>query len=49
MSVIKAVDVPQHLADRLKSRRLAARLSRGAAILPVLKATKAGALPPSKG
>jgi hypothetical protein len=35
MSLIKAVDVPKHLADRLLSRRIAARLSGGAA-KPVL-------------
>jgi hypothetical protein len=39
MSLIKAADVPKHLADRLKSRRLAARLSRGTA--PIVPATKA--------
>ncbi len=27
MSLIKAVDVPKHMADRLRSRRIAARLS----------------------
>jgi hypothetical protein len=31
MSLIKAVDVPKHMADRLRSRRIAARLSGGAA------------------
>jgi hypothetical protein len=30
MSLIKAVDVPKHMADRLRSRRIAARLSGGA-------------------
>jgi hypothetical protein len=30
MSLIKSVDVPKHLADRLRSRRIAARLSGGA-------------------
>jgi hypothetical protein len=29
MSLIKAADVPKHLADRLQSRRIAARLSGG--------------------
>jgi hypothetical protein len=29
MSLIKAVDVPKHMADRLRSRRIAARLSGG--------------------
>ena len=31
MSLIKAADVPKHMADRLRSRRIAARLSGGAA------------------
>jgi hypothetical protein len=31
MSLIKAADVPKHMADRLRSRRLGARLSRGTA------------------
>jgi hypothetical protein len=31
MSLIKSVDVPKHMADRMRSRRLAARLSSGAA------------------
>ena len=35
MSLIKSVDVPKHMADRLRSRRIAARLSNGAkAIVP---------------
>jgi hypothetical protein len=29
MSLIKAADVPKYMADRLRSRRIAARLSRG--------------------
>jgi hypothetical protein len=29
MSLIKAADVPKHMADRLRSRRIAARLSGG--------------------
>jgi hypothetical protein len=40
MSLIKAADVPKHMADRLRSRRIAARLSGGAgkqAILPAKK------------
>jgi hypothetical protein len=36
MSLIKSVDVPKHMADRLRSRRLAARLSRGATKTPAL-------------
>jgi hypothetical protein len=37
MSLIKAVDVPKHMADRLRSRRIAARLSGGVSkpIVPV--------------
>ncbi len=35
MSLIKAADVPKHMADRLRSRRLAARLSRGNAKQPI--------------
>jgi hypothetical protein len=31
MSLIKSADVPKHMADRLRSRRIAARLSGGAA------------------
>jgi hypothetical protein len=31
MSLIKSVDVPKHMADRLRSRRIAARLSSGVA------------------
>ncbi len=34
MSLIKSVDVPKHMADRLRSRRIAARLSGGAAKQP---------------
>ena len=39
MSLIKAADVPKHMADRLRSRRIAARLSGGAkqAVLPAKK------------
>ncbi len=29
MSLIKSADVPKHMADRLRSRRIAARLSNG--------------------
>jgi hypothetical protein len=36
MSLIKAVDVPKHLADRLLSRRIGARLSGGAGKQPVV-------------
>jgi hypothetical protein len=35
MSLIKAIDVPKHMADRMRSRRLAARLSGSAAKPPV--------------
>jgi hypothetical protein len=40
MSLIKAVDVPKHMADRLRSRRIAARLSGGAAKPALLPAKK---------
>jgi hypothetical protein len=35
MSLIKSVDVPKHMADRLRSRRIAARLA-GAGGKPVV-------------
>jgi hypothetical protein len=35
MSLIKSADVPKHMADRLRSRRIAARLSGGAAKQPI--------------
>ena len=37
MSLIKSADVPKHMADRLRSRRIAARLS-GAGSKPVVPA-----------
>ncbi len=40
MSLIKAVDVPKHLADRLRSRRLAARLSSGTVKQPAVAEKK---------
>ncbi len=45
MSLIKAVDVPKHLADRLKSRRLSGRLA-GPGVKPVVPVKKTGAAPP---
>jgi hypothetical protein len=36
MSLIKSVDVPKHLADRLRARRIGARLSGVAAKQPVV-------------
>ncbi len=36
MSLIKSADVPKHMADRLRSRRIAARLSGGAAKQPIV-------------
>jgi hypothetical protein len=45
MSLIKSVDVPKHMADRLRSRRIAARLS-GGAKQPTLPATKPLIAPP---
>lgn len=38
MSLIKSADVPKHMADRLRSRRIAARLSGGAAKQPMTPA-----------
>jgi hypothetical protein len=35
MSLIKAADVPKHIADRLRSRRIATRLSRGTIKQPI--------------
>jgi hypothetical protein len=46
MSLIKSVDVPKHMADRLRSRRIAARLSGGAAKQPAVPANKPLAVPP---
>ena len=45
MSLIKSVDVPKHMADRLRSRRIAARLS-GGAKQPTVPTTKPLAVPP---
>jgi hypothetical protein len=38
MSLIKSADVPKHIADRLRSRRIAARLSGVAAKQPIVPA-----------
>ena len=46
MSLIKAVDVPKHMADRLRSRRIAVRLSGGASKKPTLPAGKPLAVSP---
>ncbi len=46
MSLIKSVDVPKHMADRLRSRRIASRLSGGAAQQPTSPATKPLVAPP---
>jgi hypothetical protein len=40
MSLIKAADVPKHMADRLRSRRIGARLSRGASKQAILSEKK---------
>ena len=40
MSLIKAVDVPKHMADRVQSRRIAARLSSGPVKFPLTNAKK---------
>ena len=45
MSLIKSVDVPKHMADRLRSRRIAVRLSGGASKNPTLPAGKPLAVP----
>ena len=47
MSLIKAADVPKHMADRLRSRRIAVRLSGGASKQPTLPATKPLTAPPA--
>ncbi len=44
MSLIKSADVPKHMADRLRSRRIAARLSGGAAKQAIVPAKRI--LPP---
>jgi hypothetical protein len=44
MSLIKAVDVPKYMADKVRSRRLAARLTGGSA-KPALVVPKAVAIP----
>jgi hypothetical protein len=46
MSLIKSVDVPKHMADRLRSRRIAARLSGGASKQPTVPAGKPLTVPP---
>ena len=38
MSLIKAVDVPKHMADRLRSRRIGARLSGSQPKQPIVPA-----------
>ncbi len=45
MSLIKAVDVPKHMADRLRSRRIAARLS-GSTVKKVTVPAKKSSLSP---
>ena len=47
MSLIKSADVPKHMADRLRSRRIAARLSGGAAKQPMTPAKAPTASEPS--
>jgi hypothetical protein len=46
MSLIKAVDVPKHMADRLRSRRIAARLSGGTAKKSIVVPAKKTSLSP---
>jgi hypothetical protein len=38
MSLIKAVDIPKHMADKLRSRRIAARLSGSQPKQPIVPA-----------
>jgi hypothetical protein len=38
MSLIKSADVPKHMADRLRSRRIAARLAGAGGKKPVVPA-----------
>jgi hypothetical protein len=45
MSLIKSADVPKHMADRLRARRIAARLSGVAAKQPVVP--QKGAIAPT--
>jgi hypothetical protein len=45
MSLIKSADVPKHLADRLRARRIAARLSGVGAKAPVVP--QKGAITPT--
>jgi hypothetical protein len=49
MSLIKSADVPKHMADRLRSRRIAARLSGGAAKQPMTPAKAPTPSAPSIG
>lgn len=46
MSLIKAVDVPKYMADKLRSRRIGARLS-GGAVKPVVVAAKPSKVSPA--
>jgi len=46
MSLIKAADVPKHMADRLRSRRIAVRLSGSGSKKPTLPTGKPLAAPP---
>jgi hypothetical protein len=48
MSLIKSVDVPKHMADRLRSRRIAARLSGagGKAVVPAKNLDKTTPIAP---
>jgi len=47
MSLIKSADVPKHMADRLRSRRIAARLSGGATKQPMAPAKAPATSEPS--
>ena len=49
MSLIKSVDVPKHMADRLRSRRIAARLSNGVPKPIVPAKDNVGSMPLASG
>ena len=49
MSLIKSADVPKHMADRLRSRRIAARLSGGAAKQAIVPAKESSPISTPSG
>ena len=48
MSLIKAVDVPKYMADKMRSRRIAARLAGGSA-KPTLAVAEPAEASPANG